>query len=146
MVSCQEWNPKKVSSEEIYSEERKRINWREVDEYPVFEDCQTYTDKEAAKCCFEKKVAEYIYTSFGKQEFEVTETLNDTLLLYLAISETGNPQIDSLVADSLVKSQIPNLEELLQQSVDSLPKIYPASKRGIPVETVFKLPILISVE
>ena len=38
------------------------------------------------------------------------------------------------------------LKDILKKSVEELPAIYPAIKRGIPVTTVYKLPIRIAVK
>ena len=48
--------------------------------------------------------------------------------------------------DSIVSRQLPEIASWLEQSVDSLPKIYPATKRGIPVVTTFRMPIVIQAE
>jgi len=48
--------------------------------------------------------------------------------------------------DSLTTNEIPNIKTLLDNSLDGLPELYPALKRGQQVTTVFKLPIVIHVE
>jgi hypothetical protein len=96
--------------------------------------------------CFGNKVANYFYARLEVKKPVVTESLNDTIYLYLKISEKGFPAIDSVKVDSLVVQQLPEIKDWLEQSVDSLPKIYPASKRGIPVVTTFQMPIVIQAE
>ena len=76
----------------------------------------------------------------------MTESINDTLYIYLEITKEGEPQIDSVKVDTTVTYQLPDIEDWLRQSIDSLPKIYPASKRGIPVSTVFKMPVVVKAE
>lgn len=146
LTSCN-FETKKISSEEVLDQESKMLNWKEVDEYPAFEDCQQETELAKAKNCFERKVAESIYAYLAKQQPVVTESIDDTLYLYLEISKQGRPKIDSIVSiDTTLTNQLPKIEEWLYQSIDSLPKIYPASKRGIPVSTVFRMPVLIKAE
>ncbi|MGY5848815.1 hypothetical protein [Salegentibacter sp. F14] len=137
---------KKISSEEVLELESQTLNWKEVDEYPAFEDCQEETELEAARSCFEREVAENVYAYLARQQPVVTEAINDTLLLYLKISKEGRPEIDSVAIDSTTTKQLPEIRKWLTQSIDSLPKIYPASKRGIPVSSVFKMPIVIKAE
>ena len=67
-------------------------------------------------------------------------------MLHLIVSDEGAPRIDSVEIDSMVTHHLPKIRTWIQESVDSLPKIYPASKRGIPVATNFKLPIVIEAE
>ncbi|MDT0677987.1 hypothetical protein [Autumnicola musiva] len=146
LTACN-FETKKISSEEVLDQETRTLNWKEVDEYPAFEDCQQETELTKAKDCFENKVAKTIYAYLAKQQPVVTESIDDTLYLYLEISKQGRPKIDSIVSiDTTLTNELPKIEEWLYQSIDSLPKIYPASKRGIPVSTVFKMPVLIKAE
>lgn len=145
LTSCN-FETKKISSEEVLEQESRSLNWKEVDEYPAFENCQNETELSAAKNCFERTVANTIYSFLASQQPVVTESINDTLFIYLEITKEGEPQIDSVKVDSTVTNQLPEIEQWLRQSIDSLPKIYPASKRGIPVSTVFKMPVVVKAE
>lgn len=144
--SCEYFETRKVSSEEIFSEETRELNWQEVDQYPAFRECRQLMESEAAKTCFEKKVAEYFYARLEAKQPVVTKALNDTLYLHLRISHEGSPKIDSVDVSPLIVDQLPEIRKWLKESVDSLPQIYPASKRGIPVVTTFKMPIVIKAE
>ena len=145
-VSCEEFQTRKISSEEILSEETRDFNWHEVDQYPAFAECRNITEVEAAKACFGNKVSTYFFSRLEAKQPVVTEEIDDTLYLYLRISEKGTPTIDSMEIDSLVLDQLPEIDEWLYASVDSLPKIYPATKRGIPVKTTFRMPVVIKAE
>lgn len=145
LLSCN-FETKKISSEEVLELESQTLNWKEVDQYPAFDECQNETQLAEARNCFEREVAENVYAYLARQQPVVTEAINDTILLFLKISKEGRPQIDSVEIDSSTTAQIPDLRLWLDQSIDSLPKIYPASKRGVPVSTVFKMPILIKAE
>ena len=145
-MSCDEFETRKISSEEILSEESRALNWHEVDQYPAFKECREYIQEKASKECFGNKVATYFYARLEEKQPVVTEALNDTIFLYLRISEKGIPSIEQMEIDSLVIDQLPEIRSWLVQSVDSLPKIYPATKRGIPVVTSFKMPVVIKAE
>ncbi|MCG9971643.1 hypothetical protein [Christiangramia crocea] len=145
IASCN-FETKKISSEEVLEQESRSLNWKEVDEYPAFEECKNKTELTAAKNCFESKIARTIYSFLASQQPVVTESINDTLYIYLEITKEGQPQIDSVKVDTTITNQLPDIEKWLRQSIDSLPKIYPASKRGIPVSTVFKMPIVVKAE
>ena len=75
----------------------------------------------------------------------MTQNIEDTLLLQLQISEKGLLSVLNIEVDSLISQEIPNIKDLLQHGLDSLPKIFPAIKRGQQVKTEFKLPVIISV-
>ena len=145
-TACDLFETKKVTSEEILIEEQQELNWHEVDQYPAFSECREITEEEAAKDCFGNKVASYVYARLEQKEPVVTEALYDTIMLHLIVSDEGAPRIDSVEIDSMVTHHLPKIRTWIQESVDSLPKIYPASKRGIPVATNFKLPIVIEAE
>lgn len=146
IITACNFETKKISSEEVLEQESRSLNWKEVDEYPAFEDCKNITQLQAAKDCFETRIASTIYTFLADQRPVVTESINDTLFIYLEITKEGTPQIDSVKIDSTITNQLPDMELWLRQSIDSLPRIYPASKRGIPVSTVFKMPVVIKAE
>ncbi len=145
LTSCN-FETKKISSEEVLEQESRSLNWKEVDEYPAFENCKDKTNLAAAKTCFENQVATTIYSFLASQRPVVTESIHDTLYLYLEITKEGKPQIDSVKIDTTVTNQLPEIEQWLRQSIDSLPRIYPANKRGIPVSTVFKMPVVVKAE
>ncbi|MCL6219500.1 hypothetical protein [Zunongwangia pacifica] len=146
LISCN-FETKKISSEEVLEQESKSLNWKEVDEYPAFEECQQETELIAARNCFETAVAKNIYAYLEQQQPVVSKSIDDTIYIYLEVTKTGKPEIDSISAiDSTVTNQLPKIENWLRESIDSLPKIYPASKRGIPVSTAFKMPIVIKAE
>lgn len=144
--SCEEFQTRKISSEEILVEETRDFNWHEVDQYPAFAECRNISEVEAAKTCFGNKVSQYFFSRLEAKQPVVTSEIDDTLYLYLKISEKGIPAIDSMEIDSLVLEQLPDIRTWLVQSVDSLPKIYPATKRGIPVKTTFRMPVVIKAE
>lgn len=146
LTSCDYFETRKISSEEVLEQETKSLNWKEVDEYPAFEHCKNIKELAKARKCFENTVADSIYAQLTKQQPVVTEPINDTLMLYLEITKAGKPMVDSIAADSSTLRQLPEIKLWLRQSVDSLPKIYPASKRGIPVSTKFKMPIVVKAE
>ena len=145
-VGCENFETRKISSEEVLDQESKSLNWKEVDEYPAFENCKNITEIGRARNCFENSMANSIYAYLEKQEPVVTESIDDTVVLFLKIAKTGKPAIDSIQVDTTVTNQLPDIRLWLQQSVDSLPKIHPASKRGIPVSSTYRLPIVIKAE
>ena len=145
LVSCEYFNAKKTSSEAILKEELKTFNWNDVDEYPSFSICDSSTSKQERKQCFENTLTTYITTYLQKDTIVVTQDINDTVHLHLQVSNKGLLSLVDIQVDSLTLHEIPNIKELLAQSLDSLPKIFPALKRGQQVKTEFKLPIIIQV-
>ena len=143
LLSCEYFNVKKTSSEAILKEELQTFNWNEVDEYPSFSLCDSSTTKQERKQCFETVLTSHITNYLQQDTLVVTQDIKDTIILQVQISEIGVLSLLNVKVDSVTQQEIPNIENILAKSLDSLPKIFPALKRGQQVKTEFKLPIII---
>lgn len=145
LSSCDYFDKKKVNSQDIVNEELETFNWKDVDEYPSFQVCETSSSKQESKQCFETTLISHITANLSNEIIVVTENVEDTIMINFHISETGNLSVLNIKNKEATKEQIPNLDNLLTTSLDSLPKIFPAIKRGQQVKTEFTLPIVIKV-
>ncbi len=141
--SCQFFETEKISSETFLKDEIKSINWKDVDQYPVFLNCDTFTEKKQQKSCFESTLSAHLYQVINSEKMMVTSDLNETLVLDFLVDEKGKLAITSMKIDSLLKVQIPSLADNIIEGIKTLQPIAPAYKRGIPVKTTFKLPLVI---
>lgn len=146
LSSCAFFETEKISSDTFYEEEMKEINWKDVDQYPVFSNCETLSEKNEQKECFEHTLATHIHESISANSLKVSEEINDTMRLDFSVNKDGLLAISHIKMDSITKDRLPLLEEWILQSLATLQPIAPAYKRGIPVETTFNLPILIRTE
>jgi hypothetical protein len=138
-------NVKKTSSEEILKEELQTFNWNELDTYPTFSSCDSVSSKTEKKVCFESVLTNHLSNYLAEQNFVVSNDVEDTLELTFIISEVGKASITDIKIKEETVSELPNIKSILQKSIDSLPQIFPAVKRGQQVTSQFKLPIVISV-
>jgi hypothetical protein len=136
---------KKTSSEAILEEELQTFNWNDVDEYPSFSLCDSLSIKEDRKGCFQSVLTIHIWEFLKSKKLVVSQDIRDTIILNFQVSEKGSLNLLDAKIDSLTLQEIPDINKLLEQSLDSLPKIFPAIKRGQQVTTEFKLPIIINV-
>lgn len=146
LSSCEYFNVKKTSSEAILNEELQTFNWDEVDIYPTFSVCDSLSTKKDKAFCFESVLTNQILNFLKEKSIVVTEDINDTIHLKFKVSETGKSTLDTFFVDSITLQQIPDIKLYIRESLQSLPKIYPAIKRGQQVKTEFELPIIINVE
>ena len=146
LSSCVYFNVKKTSSEAILNEELETFNWNDVDAYPTFSSCDSMSTKQEKKQCFENHLTTRIFSFLESEGIVVSQDINDTIVLNFQVSETGVLLLSSSKIDSLTLQEIPNIKTLLSKSIDSLPKIYPAIKRGQQVKTAFELPVIINVK
>ncbi|WOD44637.1 hypothetical protein [Hwangdonia lutea] len=145
LTSCEYFKVKKTSSEAILKEELQTFNWNDVDAYPSFSVCDSLTLNEEKKACFQQVLTTHISGFLQDEIIIVTKDISDTIVLNFQVSETGNLKLMDAKIDAATVAEIPNIKSLLTQSLDSLPKIFPASKRGQQVTTEFQLPIIIKV-
>ena len=137
---------KKITVNEFIEDELKSFSWNQVDQYPVFENCLNFNDTAQKNNCFVETITESFRINLKKNNLVLNRTLVDTINLVLKIDKKGNIGIQSMTtSDENIK-----YKEIISISFDStmndLPKLYPAIKRGQEVDIIFNLPILISTE
>lgn len=145
LSSCNYFDVKKTSTEDILQEELQTFNWNEVDDYPSFETCDSSASKADKKQCFANIITDHIANYLADQKFVVSRDVSDTLELKFVISDKGMATITDIKVKQSTLNELPQLKEVLQKCTDSLPKIFPAIKRGQQVNTQFTLPVVISV-
>ncbi|HET8838371.1 MAG TPA: hypothetical protein VFM82_05175 [Flavobacteriaceae bacterium] len=145
-VGCKDFETKKISSEEVLNEQLSHFNWNSVDVYPSFAECQELMEKPDLKKCFERILVENIHKELAKHQIIAEDSIRETATLYLLISAEGEPKIDSLLLSEKLRAEVPELKNWLENSIQSLPTIFPARTRGIPVATKFILPIQVVSE
>ena len=141
--SCQYFETDKISKETFYQEELKTIDWKDVDQYPAFPKCESFTDKTEQKSCFENALSAHLRQAFLNHNATAVRDLNDTVTLKFSISNNGKLSIMDTQITETIKAEFPLLQNWLEESVDTLSLVAPAYKRGIPVATQFTLPIII---
>lgn len=146
VTSCQYFETEKISSETFLEEEIKSINWSDVDSYPIFKECERISGKQETKTCFETILSRHLYTSINSDKTIVSNDLNEEVFIDFLVSEKGVLTTTSIEIDSLLQVELPLLKRIIINSIDSLQPISPAYKRGIPVRTTFKLPIVIKTD
>ena len=146
LTSCDYFNVKKTTSEAILEEELKTFTWNEVDEYPTFSSCDNAEVKSEKKICFQSTLSNYILEYLQQQRIVVSQDVKDTIVIAFEISNDGLLNITDIKVSELTEQEIPQITDKIIESLDGLPKIYPAIKRGQQVKTAFKLPLKILVD
>ena len=86
-TSCQFFETEKISSETFYDEEIKTIDWKEVDQYPVFKACESLSEKKEQKICFEKTLSMFLFEAVSNNKDVSIHSLHDTIHIQFSISE-----------------------------------------------------------
>lgn len=145
LSSCEYFNVKKTSSDVYLNEELQTFNWNEVDTYPKFTTCDSIITKHQSKTCFQSIITKHILNALEDENLVVTQDIKDTIIIEFKISDKGKLTLLDTRIDSVTIQVIPNIKNLISESLDSLPDIFPAIKRGQQVTTMFSLPIIVNV-
>ena len=142
-TSCQFFETEKISSEEIFEDEIKTINWRDVDRYPSFPNCRDHLEKLEQRDCFITTISSHLYKTISQEDMVAVQEIYDTVKVNFEVGSSGRLSIIKIELDSLLQKEFPDLEMWILNSVNSLQPVAPAYKRGIPVKTQFTLPVVI---
>ncbi|RED46713.1 hypothetical protein DFQ10_101486 [Winogradskyella eximia] len=144
-TSCNYFEKKKVYPEDLLEEELQTFNWNEVDTYPTFSNCDSMTSKEDNKICFQNTLINGVNEFLAQQNIVVSNDVFDTIRLHIIIDKQGLLEVESMKIHSETVQEIPHIDSLLRQSLKSVPKIFPAIKRGQQVTTTFELPVIVRI-
>lgn len=134
------------SQKELLQKELKAINWKEVDEYPSFVDCDKVDDKTQRQQCFFQYLTELIQDKLSSDTLSVLYPELDTIEVKVTIYPNAKMKFEpQFPKDSVVYDTV-RIDSILNARLINFPKVNPAIKRGIPVKTQFILPVILKVE
>ena len=146
LFSCELNINKKKSVDEILDEEWRTFNWSDVDEYPSFSHCDSLQNLSLKKECFITTLSDQISEDLIINTKTVNRTIQDTVMLRFVISKNGEITLEELMVDKNIIDLKGTINSSFESSIDKLPKIFPAIKRGQQVNVKFSLPIFVSTE
>lgn len=143
LQSCQFFDKQIPSENELLQKELKTINWKEVDEYPSFSECDSVQDKTQKKQCFFEYLTQLIQQKLSIDTLSVLYPKLDTIDVKVTVFADATMQFEPQTAkDSLDTSSV-IIDSIIKARLIDFPKVNPAIKRGIPVKTQFVLPVII---
>jgi hypothetical protein len=134
------------SQQELLQKELKAINWKEVDEYPSFADCDKLDDKAQRQECFFQYLTELIQDKLNSDTLQVLYPELDTIEVKVTIYPNAKMEFEPQFPKDSVAYDIVRIDSILNARLVNFPKVNPAIKRGIPVKTQFILPVILKVE
>jgi hypothetical protein len=144
VFSCDLTINNELSVNQLVSDELETFNWNDVDTYPRFQNCDTIINKELNFQCFVNTLTSKVQTNLSNTGVIVDKSIKDTVMISFRVSDKGKITLDELFSESEVLNVNLLIDSIFKLSILDLPKLYPAIKRGQPVNTKFKLPILVS--
>jgi hypothetical protein len=145
-ISCDFISPKRTTlrSNEMMDTE---IDYNEVDVYPLFMDCNNCDSSEKQNLCFEMELIRRLQKSTDKNSLGVSVQIRDTVMVDILVDTKGKISISEIHKNEKVSELLPELDSLLYRSIAELPAaVQPSLKRGIPVNSMFRLPIVVAAK
>jgi hypothetical protein len=121
------------------------VNYNAVDVYPLFLDCNNCDTSEKQNLCFEMELARRLQRAFEEQSIGSVRMEADTIQVDILVNTEGNISVVEIHRPRDKGSGLVELDSLIYRSVAALPSvIQPALKRGIPVSSMYQLPVIVS--
>ena len=137
---------KKITVDEFITEELKSLNWNDVDQYPVFENCLEINNIKNKNNCFVETITSSFRENLKTNNLVLNRTLIDTVRMVLKVDKIGKISIENMTISDQNNKYKEVITKSFENTVSSLPKLYPAIKRGQEVDVIFNIPIIISTE
>ncbi len=122
------------------------IDFSSVDVSPSFVTCDSLIDKIEKTTCFRQSIHQQIAEQLLKHRLTIKDSIDETVEVHLVINSKGMIVLKQVESSENMKRELPELDSVLKLSIDGLPQINPAIKRGIPVTTQYHLPIRIQLK
>ena len=89
IVSCDFFLSKEERTDRLVNQELMAIDWNDVDQYPLFDECDETAIKTVQLNCFQNQMLQRITRAFNDTVFTVEETIQDTMYVDFMIDEDG---------------------------------------------------------
>lgn len=122
------------------------VNFSSVDTSPSFIECDSIIDKQQKSNCFRTTIHQKIGAELQNHQFVIKDSISEIVFVDLLINSKGKIVFEALASSEEMRIQLPQLDSVLRISVDKIPTVYAAIKRGIPVTTKYRLPIKIQLK
>jgi len=143
-TSCQFFDSKVPSEEELLQKRLKEINWDEVSTYPSISICEGILDREQKRECFFSSMAHLIQQKLNNDTIATLYPETDTIMVKVTIYPNATLKIEPQAAKDSVAYDKMSIDSILSAKLSDFPKVEPAQKEGIPVTTQFFLPVILN--
>jgi len=144
LYSCDNLIAKKEKQEDVLKEKWSTIDTTQVEEPPLFEKCK-HDSGEDLQNCFHITIRDHIVDYLSDRTITIKETINDTIWVPILITKNDKIVLEDFTVPRLIQTQIPDFKDILEESIQSLPKVEAAHTRGVPVNARYKLPLVIRI-
>ncbi|MGB5819043.1 MAG: hypothetical protein WBG90_06125 [Saonia sp.] len=146
LTSCDWLASKEVKTQKLVDQEMQSINWNDLDQYPLFSDCDELASKEEQKRCFESTLLMHFSMTLQEFDFVLDTQLNDTIYVDFLMDSDGLISVLEIEKSTMIDTQMPEFNGVITRSLKNLPRVEPALKRGIPVSAKFRIPLVLNAK
>lgn len=143
--SCSYFMSKEEQTQKMVSDELMAIDWNDVDQFPLFEECDEMAQKTAQRNCFKREMLKRFVEAFSDTVYEVDQKIKDTLFVDFEVDEDGFVNITEIQENGAIEKVVPGFRDEIRSRFSDL-TVIPAHKRGINVKIKFRLPIVLDTE
>lgn len=143
-TSCDWFASKEEKTQELVNEEMRNINFNEVDKYPLFYNCDEMLDKGGQLECFQNTLLSQYTETLEDFEFKFVSDVNTTIYVDFLVDNKGQISVLEVERNEDIENQIPEFRTIIARSLKGLPPLSPALKRGVPVSSKFRIPIIVN--
>jgi hypothetical protein len=122
------------------------VNFSSVDLSPSFQECDSIIDKVKKSNCFRLQIHQKIGQELQNHQLESVFEIDEEVQVIMHVTAKGEFVFKKMIASEELMENLPSLDSILELCIEKLPKVIPATKRGIPVTTQYQLPIKISLQ
>lgn len=134
---------KEDKTKKLVRDELETVNWNDVDQYPLFDNCDETATKKAQRDCFQNEMLNHFSQALDSLQFDVKTDLNDTMYVDFKIDEHGFITVLNLEENLNILKEIEDFNTQITGRLKDL-TVAPALKRGTPVSLRFRLPIVVN--
>ncbi|MFZ9674213.1 MAG: hypothetical protein ACO3A1_07990 [Flavobacteriaceae bacterium] len=143
LASCQWFAPKEALKQDILSQDRQTVDWKQVDRYPVFDGCGEEMSQTELLACFTESLSDQLSVVLKQSTTSHSLSSSDTLWGIVRVTAQGHVFMDSLSTPSVaIQDSLPLWQSRFNQVFEKMPVVAPALKRGVPVGSLYRLPMV----
>ncbi len=146
MGSCDWFASKETRTRKLVDQEMQGINFNELDQFPLFEDCDETAAKFTQRDCFQNTLLLHLSMTLQDFQFRTEERLRDTVWVDFLVDRNGGISVLGMDRHPELMEQNPEFEQIISGSLRSLPRLQPALKRGVPVSAQFRIPLILDTD
>ncbi|NNE76486.1 MAG: hypothetical protein HKN31_05370, partial [Pricia sp.] len=111
VLSACNWSAaKEEKTQELVLQQIQTIDWEDVDQYPLFRDCDETVTKQERKKCFMETLLLHFSMTLQETEFVLQEEISDTILVDFIMEDTGTITLMNIHNDEKVNAQLPDFD------------------------------------